>query len=105
MPIDNGFLILEKSRGKRPRHLEAFLTGNQLPYIMYCLKIQGSSKRFRTSAESQGSFANSWASHPRLLTLPTDGESLRPGVLRMVRKPPALIRLRLQLAAFRLKSG
>ena len=32
----------------------------------------------------EGPFANSCASHPRLLTLFTDGESLRPGVLRMV---------------------
>ena len=27
----------EKSRGKRPRHLEAFLTENQLPYTVCCL--------------------------------------------------------------------
>lgn len=46
-------LLILKSRGKCPRHLEAFLTENQLPYIMYCMKIQGSSKRFRTSVESQ----------------------------------------------------
>ena len=58
MPIDNVLLIL-KSRGKCPRHLEAFLTENQLPYIMYCLKVQESPKHFRTSAESQGPFANS----------------------------------------------
>ena len=50
-------------------------------------------------------FANSWASRLRLLTLPYDGEGLRAGVLRTMRKPPALIRLRLQLTAFRLKGG
>lgn len=50
-------------------------------------------------------FANSWASRLRLLTLPYDGEDLRAGVLRTMRKPPALIRLRLQLTAFRLKGG
>lgn len=48
-------------------------------------------------------FANSWASRPRLLTLPTDGEDPRLGVLQTVREPPALIHLRLQLAACRLK--
>lgn len=42
-------------------------------------------------------FANSWASHLRLFTFPSEGEVLRPGVLRMARKPPALFRLRLQL--------
>ncbi|WP_211361037.1 hypothetical protein, partial [Ellagibacter isourolithinifaciens] len=70
--------------------MEAFLAENQLFYIMGCAEIQGSSKRFRTSAESQGPFANSCASHLRLLTLLTDGEESRPGVLQMVRKPPAL---------------
>ena len=48
-------------------------------------------------------FANSWASRPRLLILPTDGEDPRPGVLQTVREPPALIHLRFQLAACRLK--
>ena len=104
MPIDNVLLIL-KSRGKRPRHLEAFLTENQLPYIMYCPEIQGSSKRFRTSAESQSPLANSWASHLRLLTLPADDEELRPAVFQPARKPPALIHLRLQLAACGQKGG
>ena len=46
-------LLILKKPGKMSRHLEAFLTENQLPYIMYCMKIQGSSKRFRTSVESQ----------------------------------------------------
>ena len=49
----------KKAGRKRPRHLEAFLTENQLPYTICCLKIQGSSKRFRTSAESQSPSANS----------------------------------------------
>ena len=48
-------------------------------------------------------FANSWASHLRLLTFIADGEDLRPGVLQTVHEPPALIHLRLQLAACRLK--
>lgn len=50
-------------------------------------------------------FVNSWASHPRLLTLFTEDEDLRSGVLRTARKPPALIHLRLQLEAFKLKDG
>lgn len=50
-------------------------------------------------------FANSWASRPRLLTLPADGEDLRPGVLQTMREPPALIHLRLQLAASRQKGA
>ena len=49
----------KKAGRKRPRHLEASLTENQLPYTICCLKIQGSSKRFRTSAESQSPSANS----------------------------------------------
>lgn len=36
---------------------------------------------------------NSWAGHPRLLTLSADGKDLRPAVFQTARKPPALTRI------------
>ena len=45
---------------------------------MYCMKIQGSSKRFRTSVESQVPFASLCVSHLRLLISPVDCADLVP---------------------------
>ena len=57
------------------------------------------------ASEAPGPFRGSWESCPRLLISPTSNEGLRPAVLRTARKPPALIRFLLQLAACALKSG
>ena len=65
------------------------------PFVKQAYRMR--TKRSRQQ-RSSNLLANSWASHLRLLTFPTDDEDLRPGVLQTVREPPALIHLRLQLA-------
>ena len=57
------------------------------------------------ASEAPSPFRGSWESHLRLLTFPVDGANLRPAVLRIACKPPALIHLRLQLVACEPKGG
>jgi len=68
------------------------------------LAYRARTKRSRQQ-RSPNLFAGSWANHLRLPISPASNEGLRPAVLRTACKPPALIRLRLQLAAGRQKGA
>ncbi len=70
------------------------------PFVKQAYRAR--TKRSRQQ-RSPNPLAGSWANHLRLPISPASNGGLRPGVLRMARKPPALIHLRLRLAACRLK--